>query len=582
MLRRRQKTVVKTTKVEQIELERSSVSQPKQKSQRKSKGSDYCLLQNETTSVALKQKSGRKNVSQTENVNQQAGSMSSKESNLIVGEKTSVGQRTSTKEKHKTHSGKQIKTNHNKGKKHIHRKQILSTQESAEMRDFEKKSELERTDDLTKIKEKEHNLVIGKKEAQFKSPKVSNSEKVKVEKKRKSLSEEKESKTEVKVENNETKSIKPENVVTDSKTMKSNKRDNKKHSVYTGSRERIKLQHSDPIDEIDGDKETSAYFSGDSTKLNLSSNRQRKRKTMVEQKSMSSKVKHLKMSSPKEINSQVVKVEDTDSSDSDFEDVPDMQSQSHKETKTIVTNKKSKEVEIAIDQLTSKAVKDSKLGKNLAEEKNISKQENASKVNKDNLKKSNRKRMSSDVQDKASEKLLSKKIRKEKKITEKNLPENSVLIKDEGCDNSKSSVRIKTTKKNRRTEKKAEDSKKVKIKKKKQENLQTQSHMEKLKLVDHSDVTALLMHMEGPGMVAKPSTSYARDEEAMMSDDDSDDEDDNDSEESEDDWEDVEGKLIVLGNSGAQWFRTNHAVQETDPLKTKKIQIFLCLLTECG
>ena len=581
MLRRRQKTVVKTTKVEQIELERSSVSQPKQKSQRKSKGSDYCLLQNETTSVALKQKSGRKNVSQTENVNQQAGSMSSKESNLIADKKTSVGQRTSTKEKHKTHSGKQIKTNHNKGKKHMHRKQILSTQESAELRNFEKKSELERTDDLTKIKEKKHNLVIGKKEAQFKSPEVSNSEKVKVGKKRKSLSEEKESKTEVKVENKETKSNKPENVVTDSKTMKSDKRDNKKHSVYTSSRESIKLQHSDPIDEIDGDKETSAYFSGDSTKLNLSSNRQRKRKTMVEQKSMSSKVKHLKMSSPKEINSQGVKVEDTDPSDSDFEDVPDMQSQSHKETKTIATNKKSKEVEIAIDQLTLKVVKDSKLGKNLAEEKNISKQENASKVSKDNLKKSNRKRMSNDVQDKASEKLL-KKIRKEKKITEKNLPENSVLIKDEGYDNSKSSVRIKTTKKNRRTEKKAEDSKKVKIKKKKQENLQTQSHMEKLKLVDHSDVTALLMHMEGPGMVAKPSTSYAKDEEAMMSDDDSDDEDDNDSDESEDDWEDVEGRLIVLKNAGAQWFRTNHAVQETDLLKTKKIKIFLCLLTECG
>lgn len=270
--------------------------------------------------------------------------MSSKESNLTADKKISVGQRTSTKDKHKTHSEKQTKTNLDKGKKQVHRKQISSTQETAEVRDFEKKSELERTDNLTKIKKKEHNFIIGKKETEVKSPKVSNSEIEKVEKKRrKSSSEEKESKTKVTVGKNETKATKPEKVVIDSKTVKPDKRDNEKHPVCN------RVQHSVAVDEIDGDKETSAYFSGDSPKLNLSSNRQRKRKTIVEQKSTSSKVKHLKISSPKELSSQVVKVKDIDSSDSDFEDVPDIQSQSHKETKTI---KKSKEGEFATDQLT--------------------------------------------------------------------------------------------------------------------------------------------------------------------------------------------------------------------------------------
>ena len=300
------------------------------------------------------------------------------------------------------------------------------------------------------------------------------------------------------------------------------------------SRHRNKLDNkTGGLDETDGDIETSEYFSSDSGKKQGTENdRKRKRKHSGESKTMSSKVKHLKTLKPDLDFHNTSKIEliqsgDNDSSDSDFEEVPDITIRSPPTSHSLNIKKETGSVE---NKVTVK--KDEKFGKKSSEVKAKGKAEkSASKGNKDGRNRKSDLKRNHDVANIDSKQKMP--VKKRKQDTKILSAEDEMKSKV-----SENKSDRKTAGKTEVNKKKASNSKNVKNENRKSKQNEVKTHEKSLKSIDHSDVTALLLHMEGPGAVVKPSTSYAKDDEEMMSDDDDDDDD-------EGDWEDVEGKIII-------------------------------------
>ena len=348
------------------------------------------------------------------------------------------------------------------------------------------------------------------------------------------------SKPNIKVKKNHTTNSRKSNV----KNAASKQR--QKDLVDTKERIEGKLDSKTELDETDGDVETSEYFDSDSSRNYKENHQKRKRKYSGEKKTMSSKVKHLKTLKPdlefnKSSKVPLIQTKEDDSSDSDFEDVPDVNVQSPSTSHAL--NIKKEATTTGKKETVSKVETS---GKECIEIKEKAKPEKSGlKGIKSGGKRKTDLKRKNDEGPMESEKKVPEKKRKQEVHSSKIEIKTKVTKRKSDC---------KVAEKTKVNKNKTDNSKHVKTEHRKPKQKDEITHKLSLKKsIENSDITALLLHMEGPGALVKPSTSFAKDDDEMMSDED-DDDDDNDDDDNEDDddeegdWEDVEGKVIVLRN----------------------------------
>ena len=371
----------------------------------------------------------------------------------------------------------------------------------------------------------------------------------------------KKSQADVTVKNKQTKDNKPMKGSLKSKGTKTERQDNRTKSVLQkeySELEQVLDSEEASVDEIDGDKATSEYFSSDSNvEISHIHNKRRKRKSEDNKKSMSAKVKLLQLSTPLHSNVQTLKPKVNSSSDSDFEEVQDIKSVPlSNKISTKLDKMPHSGVETCSSELILSPTRHKEPVRHVFDIK-------IRKEKKECVIKPVKKRKSIDANITAVEKSSSKKMKNEKKPDYKGTKYRDVA-KDQDSDQIKSKIKTEMTVSDDRKRKKSLETTEMKTKKRKQKqdpvksNSETmgmktkrkqqkqelvQSHPQSLESVDQSDITALLLHMEGPGALVQPSTSYSNDDEIISDDDDSD--EGNESDESENEWEDVEGKLSV-------------------------------------
>ena len=323
--------------------------------------------------------------------------------------------------------------------------------------------------------------------------------------------------------------------------------------VDTKDRRKGKLEDKPDLDEIDGDLETSEYFDSDTGRDHGENEQKRKRKYSGEKKTMSSKVKHLKTLKPdlelKKVSKvQLIQTESDDASDSDFEEVPNVIAKSPSDAH--VLSKKRETVEVYSKETVSKDVASrKKVTQKSKSEKNAVEGNKSGGKTKPDLKRKHDEGMNESMDEVPQKKKNNANINSEKDDLKNKVSKRK----------SNSSVTEKTTviEKNSKHSKEAGNSKQVKkTEQRKQKQKDVIAHEQNLKKsIDNSDITALLLHMEGPGAMVKPSTSYANTgDDGMMSDDDDDDDENGDDDDEEEDWEDVEGmsrnaRKLVFGVS---------------------------------
>ena len=420
-----------------------------------------------------------------------------------------------------------------------HKKRVEEIQDKAEKVIKESSESVKKSESRKKTRPKTKKDKLNVNGTVGKEPKPGSDEKCEFLKKETALVEEldnskDETKTDTKLneEAKESKALKKKNLIPDMQVtkMKSTPRQmqSKKKRVVNNAND-FQL-----VDEVDGDNATSEYFISDCNAAIGHSHKKRKKEIGDNKKSISAKVKHLKLEVS---NFQIKKPADNCSSDSDFEEVPDVNLQnnempmadvhkiSHQKNKSHLEEAKKS---LAEDEVSPKHISNPK--------KRIKNQKETSRSKPDRKRKS----MDTDIEGLANKK--SKKIKSEKKSDFK-ARKLGADIKNQDTVKSKSKAKTEATSSSVRKKKQSMET--VEVKNRKRKPTKEHDPVKNLKSVDQSDVTALLLHMEGPGSIVQPSTSYSMKDEEVMSDDDSDTDDSDagmDTDESNDEWEDVEGK----------------------------------------
>ena len=288
------------------------------------------------------------------------------------------------------------------------------------------------------------------------------------------------------------------------------------------------------MDEVDGDNTTSEYFINDCNAAIGHSHNKRKKEIVDNKKSISAKVKHLKLETS---NVQTKKPADYCSSDSDFEEVPDVKLQNNEMPMADVHRISNQKIKSHLEEAKKSPAEDKVSPKHISNpKKRIKNQKETSRSKPD------RKRKSTDTDIEGLANIKSKKIKSEKKSDSK--------ARKLGADikntvKSKSKAKAEATCTSSSVRKKKQSMETIEVKNRKRKPTKEHDPVKSLKSVDQSDVTALLLHMEGPGSIVQPSTSYSTKDEEVMSDDDSETDDSDagmDTDESNDEWEEVEGK----------------------------------------
>ena len=439
------------------------------------------------------------------------------------------------KEKLKPGNKNMSSTNLERNRKGVqHKKRVEGAQDKAEkvIKESEsiKKSEsTKKTRPKTKKDKLNVNGTLGK------EPKLGSDEKCEFLKKETVKVEEldnskDETKTDIKLnkEAKESKALKKKNLTPDMQVTKTKSTPRQMQS----KKKRVVNNANDfqLVDEVDGDNTTSEYFINDCNAAIGHSHNKRKKEICDNKKSISAKVKHLKRETS---NVQIKKPADDCSSDSDFEEVPDVKLQNNEMPTTDVHRILHQKNKSHLEETKKNPAEDQVSSRNISNPKKIKTQKETGRDKK-------RKSTDTDIEDLAN--IKSKKIKIEKKSDTK-ARKLGADIKNRDTVKSKSKAKTEATSSSVRKKKHSLETAEVKSRKRKP----TKEHdpVKSLKSVDQSDVTALLLHMEGPCSIVQPSTSYSTKDEEVMSDVDSDADDSDaelDTDESNDEWEDVEGK----------------------------------------
>ena len=420
-----------------------------------------------------------------------------------------------------------------------HKKRVELIQDKAEkvikesLESVKKSERRKKTRPKTKKDKLNVNGTVGK------EPKPGSDEKCEFLKKETALVEEldnskDETKTDTKLneEAKESKALKKKNLIPDMQVtkMKSTTRQmqSKKKRVVNNAND-FQL-----VDEVDGDNTTSEYFINDCNAAIGHSHNKRKKEIGNNKKSISAKVKHLKLETS---NVQIKKPADYCSSDSDFEEVPDVMLQNNEMPMADVHRISNQKIKSHLEETKKNPVEDQVSPRHISNPKKRKTQKETSRD------KTDKKRKSTDTDIEGLANIKSKKIKSEKKSDSK-ARKLGADIKNRDTVKSKSTAKTEATCTSSSVRKKKRSLETVEVKSRKRKPTKEHDPVKSLKSVDQSDVTALLLHMEGPGSIVQPSTSYStKDEEVMSDDSDTDDSDAGiDTDESNDEWEDVEGK----------------------------------------